>query len=67
MTAWQYALIIYAGMTCIFAGVQMLENRTARPGDPLWAPAWWIALTWPVWLVVIALDLCWAPHWRGRK
>lgn len=56
MNGWLYALAIYAGLTCIFAGMQILENRTAKPNDLTWAPVWWIALTWPMWLVVIALD-----------
>lgn len=60
-------LVAYAALTVIYSTAQAWENRTARPGDPFWAPVWWIALTWPVWIVVIVLDLHWAPHWPPRR
>lgn len=60
-------LVAYAALTGIYATWQWLENRQQGRNGPFWAPVWWIALTWPAWLVVIALDLRWGPHWPGRR
>jgi hypothetical protein len=51
---WMILAAAYFALTVTYATLQFFENR--RP-DPLWAPVWWIALTWPFWIVVIALDL----------
>lgn len=67
MSWWQFALAAYTVATVVYSAMQAFENwRHGKDGD-CWAPVWWIALTWPVWLVVIALDLRWAPHFPQRR
>lgn len=53
---WFWALALWSTLTAIYSVAQAVEN-TRNPDGPHWTPVWWVALTWPFWLVVIALDL----------
>lgn len=60
-------LIAYVFLTVIYSLAQAIENLRAKPGDLYWAPVWWIALTWPFWIVVIAADLPIPGMYRRRR
>lgn len=67
MNVWVPAIIAYVGLTVLYSIMQAVENRSAQPGDKYWAPVWWVALTWPFWLVVIGFDLKVQGYYRRRK
>ena len=49
-------LVLYGLATALFALFQGYENWLNGPTGRYWAPVWWIALTWPFWVVVAARD-----------
>lgn len=65
---WQFVLLLWAAMTVFWGVVQFWENRIGAPDSRYRTPVWWIMLTWPIWLVVIAADIPWGPHhpWRQK-
>lgn len=53
LEGWERVLLLYVIMTVDRAIGQAIENLRSKPGDKYWAPIWWIALTWPAWMVVV--------------
>lgn len=62
------AIALWAGTSLVAGIAQAAENAINGRGGKFWAPVWWVALTWPIWCVVIALGLRWGPyHPRDRS
>lgn len=64
---WIMVLAVWALSTLVHALIQWFENRRHGTNGPFWAPVWWIALTWPIWVVIIALNIPWAPQPPRKK
>lgn len=63
---WEYVLGFYLAACALYGAIQAFWNWR-EPDSAFWAPWWWVALTWPFWLVVIGLDLKFSVEYPNRR
>ena len=45
----------YLTLTAVMAAMQFVENLVNGDAGKHYAPVWWIAITWPFWLLYVPL------------